>query len=344
MLKKIQGLLKGTLKYLRYQLLFQYKLGWLYDLLIQIKNSLFGARVRLEASSVCQLQCPACPTGTGANRGGVIGWGFLKFEGFKKIIDENPRVKRVELSNWGEIFLNPDLPEIIEYAYIKGVRLEALNGVNLNNVSDETLEFLVKYRFDCISVSLDGATHETYKIYRQKGNLYTVIRNIKRINHFKSEYQSSFPKLLWQFVVFGHNEHELPKARKMAKELGMSFRPKLNFEPTYSPVRDERYVKIESGLHVASRDEFLRKRKRAYLCPCTQLWDSPQINWDGKLLGCCVNRIGDFGNVFELGLNGALNTEVFRYAKRMVLGIEPPREDIPCISCEVYRTRMESSA
>lgn len=37
---------------------------------------------------------------------------------------------------------------------------------------------------------------------------------------------------------------------------------------------------------------------------------NPQINWDGKLLGCCLNFWGDFGgNAFEQGLERILTSE-----------------------------------
>ena len=174
-------------------------------------------------------------------------------------------------------------------------------------------------------------------LLRGAGIFEKVIKNIRRINRFKERYRSFFPKLAWQFVVFGHNEHELPVAQAMAADLDMTFRPKLNHSPHYSPVKDAEFVRQASGLMVASRDEYAARTRRQYSFPCAQLWDSPQINWDGKLLGCCVNKYGHFGNVFETGLNKAMQDERYQYAKRMVVGRAPPRPDIPCVSCKVYQ-------
>ena len=75
--------------------------------------------------------------------------------------------------------------------------------------------------------------------------------------------------------------------------------------------------------------------------PCTQLWTEPQVNWDGKVLGCCVNRWGDFGNAFEEGLDAVLAGERYRYAQRMVVGLAPPRDDQPCLQCPVYARLRE---
>jgi MoaA/NifB/PqqE/SkfB family radical SAM enzyme len=298
--------------------------------------------VLLEACSMCQLRCPICPTGTGLNKAGIIGWGYLKFENFKKFVDLNPNIKNIELSNYGEIFLNPDLKKIIEYAYSKKIRLTAANGVNLNTVSEDVLESLVKYNLRFMTVSIDGATNDTYKIYRIGGNLEKVIENVKIINRFKKKYNSKFPKLAWQFVIMGHNEHELPAAKKLAEGLDMIFAPKLNWDPSFSPVRDKNFVRKETGLDVASIDEFKQKHGRDYSLACRQFWTSPQINWDGKLLGCCVNIWSDFGNVFEEGLDNCLKSEKYIYVKKTFLGEKRIRDDIPCARCNHYSSTLKT--
>ena len=84
-------------------------------------------RIRLEAATICQLACPSCPTTQGVIKA-QIGAGFLKFDQFRRIVDDNPRISEIELSNWGEIFLNPDIERIIEYAYRRNVALSAWNG------------------------------------------------------------------------------------------------------------------------------------------------------------------------------------------------------------------------
>lgn len=299
--------------------------------------------IRVEASSACQLRCPSCPTTTKATTP-VIGSGWLSFDNFRKLVDDNPWVEEVELSNYGEIFLNPQLPQIMEYAHQRGLVLTCDNGANFNHVSEETLEALVKFRFCSITCSIDGASPDTYAVYRIRGDFDRVIANIRRLNHYKQRYQSQFPFLAWQFVVFGHNEHELPAARQLARELGMTFHGKLSWDSQVSPIRDEEAVKRGLGLDAATREEFREKRGVGYLDEiCTQLWEAPQINWDGKVLGCCRNYWGDFGgNALTDGLLQSINSERIRYARRMLLGQSPPRADVPCTSCGVYIDRKRS--
>jgi len=299
-------------------------------------------KIRLEAMSSCQLRCPACPTTTGEIRP-VIGAGYLKLGDFERLVRENPRVRQIELSNFGEILLNPDFVAILAHAHERGIALAADNGLNLNTASDEQLEAIVRFGLRSATISLDGASQETYSAYRIRGDLSRVLANIEKINELKRRHRSRFPRLAWQFIVFGHNEHELPRAREMARAFDMEFRPKLSYEDTFSPIRDEGFVRSQLPVKVASRGEYERRFGVHHIRSiCHQLWTEPQVNWDGKILGCCVNYWGDFGgNAFEDGLDAALNSERLRVAREMLLGRSEPRAGIPCTTCSVYKSLKE---
>lgn len=300
------------------------------------KIKLLNPSVQIDLSTMCQLKCPICPTSRGINRKGTIGWGYLKFKDFKEFVDRYPFIRNIELSNWGEIFLNPELELILKYANSKKINLYALSGVNLNDAKVEALEALVKYRMRYLNVSIDGAFNKTYKKYRIGGDLKKVFRNIEWINKFKKKYNSKYPRLVWQFIVMGTNEKDLPLARKLAHQLGMSFFVKLNRVPSCSAIKDKEFVRKHVKLKVSSRNEFMQKYKRLYVPNCYLLWNAPQINWDGKLLGCNRNLWGDFGNVFRKGLSECLGSEKYVYAKKMLLGKKKARDDIPCSKCPVY--------
>lgn len=297
----------------------------------------------IEACSICQLKCPSCPRSTLSFQD-TIGLGFLRAKDFWRLLDQNPGIARVELSNFGEIFLNPELLEIMAVAYERRVFLTAAKGVNLNMAADQVLEGLVKYKVRHLTCSIDGASPNTYKIYRVNGSYEAVMDNLAKITYFKKKYGSPYPILSWQFVVFGHNEHELPLAREKAAALGMHFSPKLSWNEDFSPIRDPELVKSETGFRIVSRREYRRVHGLDYMQGiCYNLWDEPQINWDGKVLGCCRNFWGDFGgNALEEGLLAALRHEKLAYAKAMLRGQEKPGEDIPCATCKIYLAMQAS--
>ena len=63
-----------------------------------------------------------------------------------------------------------------------------------------------------------------------------------------------------------------------------------------------------------------------------------------KNLGCCRNFWGDFGgNAFNDGLRACFNHEKMRYARAMLRGRKPPRDDIPCSTCEIYHAMRDRS-
>ncbi len=301
-------------------------------------------RIRLEVSSFCQLRCPSCPTTAGAINP-AVGSGYLRFDDFQKLVDLNPALECIEISNYGEIFLNPQLPEILEYAHRKTIAITVENGANLNHVRHEVLEALVKYRVKILLCSIDGASPETYKTYRVRGDFNAVIGNIEKINACKRRLGSELPHLVWQFVVFGHNEYELPAARMMAARLGMEFRVKLTWDEEFSPIRDADFVRAQTGQQAVTRAEHERIHRDKYASGiCRQLWDDPQINWDGRVLGCCRNFWGDFGgNAFRDGLIDSINNEKMIYARAMLSGRQPARNDIPCSTCDMYHARRDRS-
>ena len=305
--------------------------------------------VRVEAATACQLRCPTCPTGDGKTRD-TIGIGYLSPENFETLLEKSPWIRHVELSNWGEIFLNPRLETILECAHRRGVTLSADNGANFNYAADRTLEALVTWHLRSMTCSIDGASEETYKVYRRGGSFERVVANIRRLNELKARHGSDEPRLLWQFVAFGHNEHEIPAARSLAESLDMAFSVKLAWQDLYadrdfSPILDAATIRNETGTGAADRQEYYTRHGERYLQKsiCTQLWTSPQINWDGRMLGCCVNYWGDFGNVFRDGLEETFRGEKMTYARKMLAGQAPPRADIPCVTCTYYQTMKQDN-
>jgi len=269
-----------------------------------------------------------------------MGWGRLKFNDFHRLIDENPEIKSVFFDCFGEVFLNKDILPMLEYGHERDISFY-FSSANFNHVSDAILEALVKCSVEKVVVAIDGITPESYAVYRKRGDLNRILNNVHKLNSYKKKYRSEFPRLEMLWVVFGHNQHEISQARELAEDLGMGFKPKMQWDSSYSPITDPEKLKIDLGWEHTSREDYRAGTgKHVMQRVCHQLWQSPKINWNGTVLGCCWTQKGFGGNAFEDGFEAAINNEKIVYARRMLAGEAPARNDIPCTECSMYRRRL----
>lgn len=294
--------------------------------------------ITIDGCSLCQLNCVQCPISQMGYKN-TIKKGYLTLNNFFAVTQINPKIKAVNLDCSGELFLNRELGRILQYAHDQKIMLACPGGVNLNTVTEETLMDLVRYRFQYLNVSIDGASQDTYGMYRVGGDYNEVIHNLTLINEYKRKFNTPYPKLQWQFIVFGHNEHELRKARKTAEELRMRFYPKMNWNTTYSPIKNPVEVKGQTGWDVITREEYEQKYGKSYVRPtCYELWRNPRLSWDLSVTGCSWNTWDRFDNV------------TVNHAKKVLTGNYPVNQPIPCNQCEIllemdktktYLTRRE---
>jgi MoaA/NifB/PqqE/SkfB family radical SAM enzyme len=304
---------------------------------VSLAQETLPSGVRLDSCTFCQLSCPQCSVGKGEY--GNFGKGYLTFENFVKFIEMNPFVHRIEIANHGEIFLNPDLPKIIEFAYTKNVLLTALNGVNFNTVSDDLIESMVTKQFLALSVNMDGVNQKAYEEYRHGGNFSTVISNLKKLWICKKTHASDLPVVNLLYLIFKHNssQEEIRAAKKIARELGATLYFCKDRVFYYIP-EDTDMIYEETGLtYPKTTFEYEDNFMRVPNPPCLDLWRFPSINFDGKFCGCFFNGTGFPGlNVFELGLKKCLESEIVQNTKKMLMGDEICTES-PCSLCWHYR-------
>ncbi len=171
----------------------------------------------VDPTNFCQLQCPFCPTGAGR---GVRDKAMLRLDHFERLLERvGPYVIHMDLMNWGESLLNKDLPRMISCAKRYGIEVKL--DANLNDLTEAMADGLIGSGLDILSVSIDGATPESYKRYRVGGDFDRVLANVRTLVQKRTRASRPTPRLIWQFIVFKHNEHEMKEARRLAAELGM---------------------------------------------------------------------------------------------------------------------------
>ncbi len=306
--------------------------------LILLQNFLFrGTRVfgypirlTIEPTTYCNLKCPLCPTGRGDSSRSK---GVLKFEDFKKIIDEvGDYVFSISFFNWGEPFINKEIFDMIRYA--NGKRIQTKVSTNLTIFNEEIARKIVESGLDILIASIDGASADTYSKYRVGADFEKVINNLKTLIEVKKKLNRRNPKIIWQFVIMKHNEHEIDKVVKMARDMGV----KLKLTPTRVDMGKEltdEIKKYEDWFPSEEYSRYIDGKKVVKLKRCLFLWTQCVINWDGNLLGCCAMypEEHDFGNIFkEGGLLKSWNNEKFRFA-RFIIKHKIFDENIICSSC-----------
>ena len=266
----------------------------------------------IDPLNICNLRCPLCPTGLGILKRDK---GKMPLANFKQLIDEiAPYAYYVELYNWGEPFLHPQIFEMIHYASTK--RISVRLSSNFNYFSEKMAVEAIKSGLDAIIVSLDGATQETYEKYRRKGNLTKVLENIRMLVKEKKRANSSLPFITLRMLVNRYNESEIEAMRELAHDLGVDAFTigTLFIDTTNRDQVNEWLPKNESLSFYSYSSEELQN-----VWSCSDLWESMAINWDGGLAPCCWlhDEEHDFGNVFEHSIKEIWNSQPYIVSRRI---------------------------
>jgi MoaA/NifB/PqqE/SkfB family radical SAM enzyme len=266
--------------------------------------SAFPIKLVIDPTDNCNLNCPLCPTGM--NRKGRAR-GFMDIEKYKIIINENYNyLFGIDLYNWGEPLLHKEIFEMASYAQEKNISVTISS--NLNYLTDDMAEKAVMSGLDKLIVSIDGASGAAYSQYKRGGQLHTVLDNARKIINYKNLHNSKRPVMVWQFLVFRHNEHEIEQAGQMAQETGFN---KFIVKYMRSDMGRELYISDKEKISESikwlpsndslSRYDYNKERKKFRPKNCLFLWTHGVINWDGSVSPCCAvyDESKDFGNAFD---------------------------------------------
>jgi MoaA/NifB/PqqE/SkfB family radical SAM enzyme len=248
------------------------------------------------------------------------------------IIDQiAPYAYRIELYNWGEPLLHPDIIEMIEYAHRK--RISTGVSSNLNQLDAETAERLVRSGLSQLLVSIDGATQETYAAYRQGGSLETVLDNLRTLIEVRRALDSATPFIATRMLVGKHNESEVEATLRLVRDLGVdSFSTGMLFIDVTDPEQVERWMPenpaYSSYRHGPSDGDGVRAPAGGAAgetalrneWACDELWESMVINWDGGVAPCCWLHDAqyDFGSTRREAIREIWNGPYYVSARRAI--------------------------
>lgn len=287
-------------------------------------------RIYVDPTNICNLRCPLCPTG---RREFGRKPGYMKFDDFKKIVDEiGDYLFEIDFYFWGEPLLNKNIFRMIEYAHQRNIRTRMSSNLNFTFSVKE----LVESGLDELIVSCDGTSQETYVKYRVGGDFSKVIRKIQDIQDYKRRTGRKNPRVVWQFLVMSHNEHEIKEAEKMAKELGVRLRViPIRSGLGYDILNDHKQNKYISWIAKKITRYKENGERKFKIKSCLFLWFQTFVNWDGSVSPCCgaFYQKDDFGNVFDQKFEDVWNGEKYKLARKIVKNKIKEYKDFICTNC-----------
>jgi len=250
--------------------------------------------ISIEPTTSCNLRCPQCPSGL---RVFSRPTGMLQQELLQTILPQiKSSVHTINFYFQGEPYLNPNFLQLVKQA--TPYNFYTTTSTNAHYLNEETARMTVESGLKRLIISIDGTTQETYEQYRTGGQLAKVIEGTQAILSQKKALNSHTPHVIWQFVVFKPNEHQVEEVKALGKKLGVD-EVKIktaqiyDFETGHDLIPNNeklaRYQKNASGTY---------EIKNKLLNQCWRMWQGSVITWDGKMIPCCFDkdalyRLGD---------------------------------------------------
>jgi len=169
----------------------------------------------IDTINVCNLNCATCTKPSWQENGER-----MSFELFKKILDKLQMmgIRAVELYNFTEPFLNPEIYEFMAEVKRRGLSLGISSNLSRPHIPKlkECVDLLTPG--DWFVITISGVDQKIYGINHRGGKISNVIENIKEIS--KSANRNI---VTLRLLHFDYNVGELQAAQNLAKEYGLSF-------------------------------------------------------------------------------------------------------------------------
>jgi MoaA/NifB/PqqE/SkfB family radical SAM enzyme len=309
---------------------YRSQLAWLTG---RQKVNAYPWQLTVELTNACNLRCPQCPTGQGrlGRKASMVSLDQLRLA----LEELGPYAFTIDLHNWGEPFLHKQIFEAIRMCEDHRVMTVICSNFNIPFDAAKA-EDLVRSGLSVLSVSLDGSEQQSYEIYRVRGDLGVPLRNVALVQMAKQRLGKANPRIIWSYLVFRHNEHDIENARSLARKYGMEFCATrgLSNDPTWQT----------TGLHLNVVDDMARRGPS-----CRWLYSMAVINADLGVSPCCVqdafSSATDFGSIRENSFKQVWNSPRYRAARDLFSHLKQgrfkPQVPVCCETCRVFTSRKE---
>jgi radical SAM protein with 4Fe4S-binding SPASM domain len=252
--------------------------------------------------------------------------GMMDFYLFRKTIDEaKDFVHDINIHHRGEALLHKRLFDMIRYAKKRDVMLKLHTNATILN--EKNAKGLLESGLDFISFSFDGLDKETYERYRVGAQYEITVKNIKDFLRLKKAHKKKKP-----FTVLELIDYEKHDSQYDLKKLS-------EFKRQFDELSLDKLV-VKKPHNFGGNVELNSTGGANAYSPCTYLWHSLVVLWNGDILPCTQDFNGELvlGNLKDKSLE-----EIFYGDKLTSLRQKALTGDLeklhPCSHCDMIKRK-----
>jgi hypothetical protein len=176
----------------------------------------------VDISGACNLRCISCPRASRQDRHPPQG--FMDAGTFELVLDkilrEDPLVGSLQLYQWGEPLLNPQLPEILRLAHQRGVQCALSSNLNLKC----DLAPIIEAGPAWFRVSVSGA-FEQYEQTHTGASWTTLTANLAELARLRSALRPEMKAELYYHLYRDNQGESFQRVRELCATLDFEFHP-----------------------------------------------------------------------------------------------------------------------
>ncbi len=258
----------------------------------------------IEPSSRCNLKCRMCwRTLYPFNRPETD----MPLEKFTPLMEQlGPQLIFAALWNYGEPFLNRDLPKMVEACSRQGI--VSVLSTNASLLEREQCLNLMAAGLKYLIISVDGVTEDVYQHYRVGARLSDLEKRVRALCGLKKEMRSAFPFVEVQLIVMRGNEHQVGEFLPMMRAWGADRVSLKKFSALRRSDAGCEMLPLKGGYRLDCHKD----RGEVFGKFCAAPWQMLVVNADGGVVPCCsdyfsARRMGNvfYENVDEIWNNGS---------------------------------------
>ena len=311
--------------------------------------------IKIKLTSRCNLRCQMCKYWHTTREDA------LSSERWREVFAELPALgcRKIHFSG-GEVFLRRDFLDLVESAVAHDLKVNFTTNGTL--VTKDAARRIGAIGVNAVSISLDGADAATHEAIRGRAGAFR--RSLRAIRWIRRH--GPDVKLRVNFVVMASNFRELPRAVRLAGELGATdlvpmpidekgqrrerltrsqirhynrevaprvaeLRARYGFPS--DPGRVYPFGVTEEEIGLASKGFYARgffERR-----PCLAPWLHAFFAWNGETYLCCMTngRMESLGSLATHGVREIFEGEAFERVRRQFLAGEPLSA---CKRCDLF--------